>query len=72
MAVVGARIWQWLLLFAKTDSFRLYDWNFSVSDSGSFLITKTRLFKYIENFTTEKGKFSDKKFWYFFIFLLKT
>ena len=28
---------------------------------GSFdLITKTRLFKYIENFTTEKGKFSDK------------
>ena len=26
------------------------------------LITKTRLFKYIENFTTKKGKFSDKKF----------
>ena len=25
-------------------------------------ITKTRLFKYIENFTTKKGKFSDKKF----------
>ena len=24
-------------------------------------ITKTRLFKYIENFTTKKGKFSDKK-----------
>ena len=24
-------------------------------------ITKTRLFKYIENFTTIKGKFSDKK-----------
>ena len=23
-------------------------------------ITKTRLFKYIENFTTKKGKFSDK------------
>ena len=22
---------------------------------------KTRLFKYIENFTTKKGKFSDKK-----------
>ena len=29
-------------------------------------ITKTRLFKYIENFTTKKWKFSDKKFWYFF------
>ena len=25
------------------------------------LITKTCLFKYIENFTTKKGKFSDKK-----------
>ena len=24
-------------------------------------ITKARLFKYIENFTTKKGKFSDKK-----------
>ena len=24
-------------------------------------ITKTRLFKYIENFTTKEGKFSDKK-----------
>ena len=27
----------------------------------SYKITKTRLFKYIENFTTKKGKFSDKK-----------
>ena len=26
-----------------------------------FFITKTRLFKYIEHFTTKKGKFSDKK-----------
>ena len=26
------------------------------------LITKTCLFKYIENFTTKTGKFSDKKF----------
>ena len=29
-------------------------------------ITKTRLFKYIENFATKKGKFSDKKFRFFF------
>ena len=35
-------------------------------------ITKTRLFKYIENFTTKKRKFLDKKNWYLFIFLLKT
>ena len=27
-----------------------------------FDITKTRLFKNIENFTTKKGKFLDKKF----------
>ena len=26
-------------------------------------ITKTRLFKYIENFTTKNWKFSDKKLW---------
>ena len=29
------------------------------------IITKKRLFKYIENFTTKKGKFSDEKIWYF-------
>ena len=34
------------------------------------LITKTHLFKYIENFTTKEGKFSDKKFWYFSYFCL--
>ena len=32
-------------------------------------ITKTRLFKYIENFISKNWKFSDKKL---FIFLLKT
>ena len=32
------------------------------------IITKTCLFKYTENFTTKKKwKFSDKKFWYFYI-----
>ena len=34
-----------------------------------YYITKTRLFKYIENFTTKKkknkGKFLDRKFWHF-------
>ena len=29
--------------------------------SAMIHITKTRLFKYIENFKTKKGKFSDKK-----------
>ena len=31
-------------------------------------ITKTRLFKYIDNFTTKKEHFSDKKSWYFSYF----
>ena len=35
-------------------------------------IMKTRLFKYIENFTSKNLKFSDKKTLIFFIFLLKT
>ena len=35
-------------------------------------ITKTRLFKYIENFSSKNLKFSDKKTVIFFIFLLKT
>ena len=29
-----------------------------------FPITKTCLFKYIENLIAKNGKFSDKKFWY--------
>ena len=36
------------------------------------IITETRLFKYIENFTTKNWKFSHKKNLIFFIFLLKT
>ena len=36
-------------------------------------ITETRLFKYIENFTSKNWKKKiDEKLWYFFIFLLKT
>ena len=36
-------------------------------------ITKTRLFKYIENFTFKNWKFSDKKISHiFFTLLLKT
>ena len=36
------------------------------------IITKARLFKYIEIFTSKNRKFLDKKIWYFFILLLKT
>ena len=37
----------------------------------SLHITKTRLFKYTENFSTKKWKISDKKFWYFSYFCSK-
>ena len=42
-------------------------------DNGGlyYHITKTGLFKYIENFTTKNWKFSDKYSDIFFIFLLK-
>ena len=33
-----------------------------LADIRNAFITKTRLFKYIENFTIKKGNFSDKKF----------
>ena len=39
---------------------------------GSQIITKTRLFKYIENFTSKNWKFTDKNLSYFSYFLLKT
>ena len=35
-------------------------------------IMKTRLLKYVENFTSKNWKFSDKKSLKIFIFLLKT
>ena len=44
----------------------------SESCLGTCFVTKPRLFKYIENFTTKNWKFSDKNSDIFFIFLLKT
>ena len=44
----------------------------SVKFSGKITITKTHLFKYIENFTTKKSESFQIKIWvFFFIFLLK-
>ena len=37
------------------------------SSGQSTLITKTRLFKYTENFTPKNWKCSDKKLWYFHV-----
>ena len=45
-------------------------WN-KFKDKRGKDITKTRLFKYIENFISKKWKFSDKKFWYFSYFCSK-
>ena len=44
----------------------------SASFGASGGITKTRLFKYIENLISKNWKFSDKKTPIFFLFLLKT
>ena len=41
-------------------------------DIAMHTITKTRLFKYIVNFTTKNWKFSDKNSDIFFMFLHKT
>ena len=38
----------------------LKDWSL-FSEKNKIFITKTRLFKYIENCTTKEGNFSDKK-----------
>ena len=35
---------------------------YKVCIAGTVCITKTDLVQYIENFTTKKGKFLDKKF----------
>ena len=44
----------------------------TVGAKGNLVITKTLLFKYIENVTSKNWKFSDTKTPIFFIFLLKT
>ena len=41
------------------------------TDVSIYFIKKTRLFKYIEHFTTKNWKFPDKKFWYFSYFCSK-
>ena len=47
--------------------FFCFDFQFVVKSSSVFYITKTRLFKYIENFTTKNWKFSDKNSDIFYI-----
>ena len=66
-------IFQYSILFCHVDIYILF---ISTSPKSlcnlefvilcNHIITKTRLFKYINNFTTKnKWKFSDNKFWYF-------
>ena len=42
-----------------------------IYSTGKYFITKTRLFTYIESFTSKNWKFSDQNLWYVIIFLLK-
>ena len=48
------------ILLKECNAIYIY-WNLST------IITKTCLFKYTENFTIKKRKFSHKKFWYFHV-----
>ena len=50
---------QKLILMYRTRTWMKHTWNLEI-------ITKTRLFKYTENFTTKKWKFSE--FFFFYIF----
>ena len=52
-------------------SFDLEFYVFEFSPFCVLCITKTPLFKYIEKFITKNGKFSDKNYDIFFLFLLK-
>ena len=58
-------------IFVWIKHFWAPSWNPCYIHNGVIIITKISLFKYTENFTNKKRKFSDKKFWYF-IFLPKT
>ena len=75
---IGLALWNAItflcIIFKKITLFlsktlTLFNFSFESSVYGS--ITKTRLFKYTENFTTKNWKFSDKKILIFFKFLLK-
>ena len=60
---------------SRSDAVKLGVWSWSTlfaTHAAILGITKTRLFKYIENFTFKNWKFSDKKNQIIFIFLLKS
>ena len=62
-----------VVLFREIQLRYLFIFFFQIDMFVSFLcdITKTSLFKYNENFDSKNCTFSNKKCWYFFIFLLK-
>ena len=51
---------RWLVWFYN--NYRCSEETISQDTAYVIFITKTRLFKYTEVFTTKKGNFSDKKF----------
>ena len=67
----------WLMGDLATSSLFSYDYQYETDNHGfswtkaNGHITKTRLFKYIENFISKNWKFSDKKLWYFSYFCSK-
>ena len=61
-----------VLLYMRAD-WKIVSLTYKILTFGRhfILITKTYLSKYTENFTINKWKFSDKKFWYFPYFCSK-
>ena len=59
-------------LYLKSQDFYVFNSFLAFLCPKKSTITKTRLFKCTENFTTKKWKFSEKKNLIFFIFSLKT
>ena len=56
-----------IAVYTDLQTTSLYMKRLNKTESPIFvLITKTCLFRYTENFTNKKWKFSDKKIWYIF------
>ena len=64
-------IWYICSCYWKTLQAYIVPLNGTLVSKNSSNITKTRLFKYIENLTSKNWKFSYKKIWYFSYFCSK-
>ena len=71
VAQISLRPWTFVLDTGSSSHWRLIIAPGKETNGGNICITKTYLFKYIENFTPKNLKFSGKKLWYFSYICLK-